>query len=179
MYWLDVVIFVVIVIAAIYGLAKGLIRGLFGVVTLVAGIWIAAWKFRQFATHLPFDNPTLSNVMSFIIIFLVVAVVITIIGLIISRVIRFVSLGWIDRTFGLISGIFIGVCINWVICMLILSFAPNGKGVIKSSRFAPRILSSGSVLRKYFPKPRQNKKKSKEMKRTYKGYQKSVRVRLA
>jgi membrane protein required for colicin V production len=152
MYWLDVVIFVVIVIAAIYGLAKGLIRGLFGIVGLILGIWIASRYFKQLATHFPF-NPTLSNILGFVIIFLGVIIAISIIGIIIRKIIHFASLGWIDRLFGLIFGFFIGVCINWVICMLILSFTPNGKDIKTHSRFAPRILLSGSAFKKYFPKP--------------------------
>jgi len=153
MVWLDIMIFAVLVIAAIYGIIKGLIRSVFGIIALIAGIWIASSTFRQFATHLPFNNPTLSNILSFIFIFFIVAIVITIIGFILRKVIRFVSLGWIDRIFGLIFGFIIGVFINWVICILILSFAPNGEDVIANSRFAPGILSSGSFFKKYFPNP--------------------------
>ena len=159
MVWLDVIILAVIVIAAIYGLVKGLIRGLFGIIALIAGIWIASRTFRQFATYLPFNNPTLSNILSFIVIFLVVAIVITVIGFIVRKIIRFASLGWIDRIFGLIFGFIIGVFINWVVCILILSFAPNGKDVIANSRVAPQILSSGSFFKKYFPKPREDETK--------------------
>ncbi|MEA3431087.1 MAG: CvpA family protein [candidate division WOR-3 bacterium] len=158
MVWLDVMIFAVIVIAAIYGLVKGLIRGLFGIVALIAGIWIACRYFRQFATRLPFSNPTLSNVLSFIIILFAVLIGVSIISFIVRKAIHFASLGWIDRIFGLIFGFFIGVFINWVICILILSFAPNGKDVIANSRFAPGILSSGSFFKKYFPKPRQDER---------------------
>lgn len=159
MVWLDVIISVVLIIAAIYGLVKGLVKSVFGIIALIAGIWIASSTFRQFATHLPFNNPTLSNILSFIIVFFIVAIVITIIGFIIRKIIAFASLGWIDRIFGLIFGFFIGVCINWVICILILSFAPNGEDVIANSRFAPGILSSGSFFKKYFPKPREDETK--------------------
>jgi len=156
---LDIIIFAVLVIAAIYGLIKGLIRGLFGIVALIAGIWLASRTFKQFATHLPFSNPILSNILSFIIVFLIVAVVINVIGFIIRKLIAFASLGWIDRICGLIFGFIIGVFVNWIVCILILSFSPNGKDLIANSRFAPGILSSGSFFKKYFPKPRQEEKR--------------------
>ncbi len=150
MHWLDLVIIAFIIIGAVYGLIKGLIRGLFGIIALIGGIWIAARTYRQVASYLPFANETLCNIVSFIIIFLLVAVVVALIAFFISKIVHFAFLGWVDRIFGLVFGILIGIFVNWVICILILTFAPGGKDLIKSTRFAPKILSAGSFFRKYF-----------------------------
>lgn len=148
--WLDILIFVVVIIATIYGLIKGLVRGVLGIVGLILGIWIASRYYSALAIRFPF-NPTVSNILAFIIIFLAVLAGVSIIGFIVRKIVHFASLGWIDRILGLVLGFFIGVCINWVICMLILSFAPSGKDVIAQSRFAPRILSFGEAFKRYFP----------------------------
>ncbi len=87
---------------------------------------------------------------AFIIIFLAVLIGVSIIGFIIHKIVHFASLGWIDRLF--VFGFSIGVCINWVICMLILSFAPSGEDIIAISEYAERILSCGSYFKKYFQK---------------------------
>ncbi len=151
--WLDIVIVVVIFVASIYGLCKGLIRGLFGFVALIGAIFFAYRYFRQLANQFPF-TPILSNIVSFIIIFFAVFIGVSIVGYVIQKGIHFVSLGWIDRILGLLFGFLIGLFINWVICILIVSYTVEGEDTIVQSRFAPAILSQGEFLRGYLERDR-------------------------
>ena len=153
MHWLDIIILLVIVIGGIYGLIRGLVRGLFGILALLGGIWIASRTYIKLATYLPFGNTILTNILSFIIIFLIVAIIVTVIGFIIRKIVHFAFLGWIDKIFGLVFGILIGIFTNWVLCIFILTFAPGGEDVIKDTRFAPVILYAGSYFKRYFQKP--------------------------
>ncbi|MCK4353254.1 CvpA family protein [candidate division WOR-3 bacterium] len=154
---IDIVILAIIVISTLYGLIKGLVRQAFGIVAVVAGIWVAAKNFTRMAERLPIQNPTIANIVSFIILFVVASAVILIIGFIIRKVIHFASLGWIDKLVGGILGFIIGICVNWFICLLILSYTPRGEAIIGKSKFGPKVLSAGKFLKGFLPQEAREK----------------------
>lgn len=105
---LDIILLVCFVPSVIQGLRKGLIKQVFGLAALIAGIWIAIqytpevskWLTLQFT-----GDTTFVNVLAFILLALVSILVLNIIGAIITKIINLATLGTLNRLLGLIFGV--------------------------------------------------------------------------
>ncbi len=150
----DGIIGFVIVGSTIYSLVRGFIRELFLIIAILLGL-IVATKFYPAVKDLLLSwihNPTISTVMGFLLLFFLVAVLLVIVGNVASKLIHFVKMGFLDRLLGGALGVFKGVLICGIGCMIILAFIPQGEDLLKDSTLAPGILSLTSKFFCLFPK---------------------------
>jgi membrane protein required for colicin V production len=97
-------------------------------------------------------HPTISAVVGFLAVFFLVAILLIIVGNTISKLIHFAKMGCLDRLLGGILGIFKGVLICGIACMVILTFTPRGAHVLRDSVLAPRVLSFTNMFFSLFPR---------------------------
>jgi uncharacterized membrane protein required for colicin V production len=116
--FIDVGLLLVLVVGAIAGLVKGMIRQVVELVGLVASYFVAVlfagWlaTVLQERTALPY-SPSL--VISFAAIFIIGLIAVHFIALILHRIVHLTFLGWVDRMGGAAVGIIIGLIINSLI----------------------------------------------------------------
>jgi membrane protein required for colicin V production len=143
MNWVDVIIVIILVIGLFKGLANGFVRGLFGLVALVAGIALAAGNYAQLRDALLFRLPAtvqLQNIISFLLIFLVVLILISILGNIISRALKLAALGWIDRLAGGVLGLFMSSLFVGVLLLIVVMAGFQDVRAVARSTVAPGIV---------------------------------------
>src|SRR5216684_3586237 len=104
---LDIVILAVLGIGAIYGLARGMLRMITSVVSLIAAIYCASiyYPIGAHAVERTFGaSTTVATALGYIIAFAVIFVLVEFAGGIVARVIYTVHLGWLDTLAGAVVG---------------------------------------------------------------------------
>ena len=107
----DLVLMVIFALAVLWGLKKGFIDS---VLTVVA-VYVALLLSGQFASRLvnfftdKIEGGAVATVIGYIVIFVVVFIVARIIGMVLRTGIKFLMLGWVDKTGGLAFGAIAGV----------------------------------------------------------------------
>lgn len=104
MNWLDIILAIILVIAAVGGLRSGLISQAFGIAGLLLGIWLG----YRFSARLAvwFDMAAgWANFVSFIVILVAVILVSWLVGSLVRKVFRMTGFGILDNIGGLILGV--------------------------------------------------------------------------
>jgi membrane protein required for colicin V production len=136
----DIAIIAVILLSAIIGLFRGLVRELLSLLGWIIAIWVAWVYAPQFAELFSFiTSPDVRKAAAFIALFLVTLVLIAVLSHFISKAISGSALKATDRTLGMVFGALRGILLIAVITIL-----------IQSSPFAKEGWWTGSALKVYF-----------------------------
>ena len=185
MLWLDILLIVIIAGFIITGIVRGGIRGIFGLLGIILGIFGASRIYKDFATYLHISNPQIARAVSFIILFLAIVLLANLLGLLLHKATHFIGAGFLDRLLGLILGALKGTLFSYAICFFLILF-PQGRNAVEDSKIAPIILTELHLLRNLFPKSIQKKlrwktprrgvtlKSAQALRKTYNASQSSV-----
>lgn len=108
MNWLDIVIILILAGGLASGFKNGFVGELASLAGLVLGIW-GAIKFSWWTADLLEGfglKFSLMPIISFIVTFLIITIVMQMIAGIISRLLKAVSLNWINKIAGIVAGVF-------------------------------------------------------------------------
>jgi membrane protein required for colicin V production len=151
---LDVAIVVIAGLGILWGLGRGLLRMATSIVAVVAAIYFASLYYsaaRDIALkYLPL-GPAAAAVIGYAIVFILVFAVIGTIGNVLVRMVRTVSLGWIDRLLGGAAGGAIAVAAMGLALMLLTAMLPADAALLSQSQLAPRVLHYTDLLLNYIP----------------------------
>lgn len=149
--WIDIGLAIIIMGCIGWGIIKGGIREIFGIIGIIIGILGGARFYIRLATALPIRNWLIAKPISFIILFVVIASSIYLIGFLIYKLMHFIGVGFLDRILGVIFGGIKGSLIAGIICFFIALF-PKGENIIQHSKLAPIVFRELRILRAIFPK---------------------------
>ena len=151
MNWLDIVIIILLLIAAIGGLANGLIRAVISLVGLIVGIVLAGHFYISLAGRLTFiSDQNAARIAAFIIILLAVGIIAAILGTLFTKIISSISLGWLNRLGGAAFGLILGAIFIAAILSLWAKFA-GGPGTLSSSVLAPLLVNKFPLVLALLP----------------------------
>jgi membrane protein required for colicin V production len=105
--WLDALIIVISIALSFIGLRQGLIKLMFTLAGLIAGIYLAGHYYGTAAEQL-FGSGSEANIGAFALILVTVLVVAALFGFLLQRLLRTLELGWVDRGGGVVLGLGIG-----------------------------------------------------------------------
>ncbi|MGQ0792624.1 MAG: CvpA family protein [Deltaproteobacteria bacterium] len=155
MHWLDVVIAALISLFALFGVRSGLIRELFSVVAVVAGMAagvifheIAAEAFVRYGLV---GNRPIASVAGFIAVMFAVYAVVQLAGWAIGGIIGSLHLNWLNRLFGGIFGAIKGGAIAFLLISAIGFFYADNEPPLRGSALIPYLNRAYSVLRDAVP----------------------------
>ena len=143
---IDVAYIVVIIIAGIKGIRKGLILAVFSVIGFIAGL-AAALKLssvvaNRLSLHINSGQKWLP-VISFIFVFIAVALLINLAGRLIEKSFSLVMLGWVNRLGGMILYVFLYSVIFSVFLFYAVQLNIIKLSTIQASGIYPYIQSLG------------------------------------
>jgi membrane protein required for colicin V production len=105
MNWIDAVIVIILILSLITGFTNGFVKEVASVAALILGIW-GAIKFSAFTAALLYDYFDMTGryvgLTAFIITFLMIVIVIHFIGIMVDKLLHTISLGFINRLFGIV-----------------------------------------------------------------------------
>ena len=137
----DWLVLVLALWSVVRGLMRGLIRELFALVALVAGITAAAWNYTPLAAWLArwIPQPTSASIAAFLILALAVTFVVLLAGRIVRSAAHLVGLGPLDRIAGGLFGLARASLVGAAILMACTTFLPP-QPWIQQSLLAPTLL---------------------------------------
>lgn len=108
MNYIDIILGILLLLAAINGFSKGLISEVASIAALILGIW-GAIKFSYITTDFLIENFNMHsehmNIISFVITFVVIVILVHIIGSTVSKLAETVLLGFANKLAGLVFGV--------------------------------------------------------------------------
>lgn len=135
---LDIVIIGVLVIPAITGLFKGMVRTVFGLMGLVGGVLLSIVFARplglQIGNLLGFTDYFAGKLTAFILIFLASALIGYFGGITFKRLFSAANLGWLDRLLGGLLGLGQGIVIATAI-LIVIYLIPGTRSWLSDSAF--------------------------------------------
>ncbi|MFP4257360.1 MAG: CvpA family protein [Desulfovermiculus sp.] len=141
MNWLDIVFALIIGLALLRGLWRGVIREVSSLIALAAG-FIAAGRYAvpvSGSVQQVVGNPQVAAGLSYVGVFLAVFVCVVVMGALVRKVLHAVLLGWADRLGGGVFGFAKGVLISCLVLFVLTLFVPPHSAWIAESRFSPHL----------------------------------------
>ncbi len=121
MNYLDIVLVVLLILSAVNGFVKGFVEELSGLVALILGIWVAI-HFSDTVADFMVDrfnwNFEHLSMVAFLITFLIVVILVSILGAYINKLVKAVSLGFLNRLAGLAFGVIKGALILSILLVI-------------------------------------------------------------
>ena len=109
MNWLDIVLIVVLVLPALVGLRRGLIKAALSLAGLIIGVVLAGNFYGSISGMFGFiNNPDVANILAFALILVVVIVAATVLARMLTFAVSVVMLGWVDHLGGAVFGFLLG-----------------------------------------------------------------------
>jgi|TARA_B100001971_G_C18209382_1_gene549669 membrane protein required for colicin V production len=139
MNWLDIVILVALVVPALVGLRRGLIKSALLLAGLIIGVILAGNFYQPLSGLLTFiPNENAANIAAFILIVVVVTTKIAVLALLIKSATRKGILGWMDHVGGAVFGFLLGATLWSSLLATWITFF--GSGLVTESLLALLLL---------------------------------------
>lgn len=121
MNYIDIIIIILLIFAAISGFSKGLIAELVSLAALILGIW-GAIRFSGITSEFLIDNFNVGTehlkIISFIVTFVVIVILVHIVGNVIHKMVETVMLGPVNKLAGMVFGVLKSALILSVILVI-------------------------------------------------------------
>ena len=121
----DIIIFVVILIYAIVGMAKGFIKAIFSKLCWILGILGAILFYKRLSVHMTtlIQNQTVSLILCFLLIFVVIFLIVKILQIVFERIFDGEIMKGLDRALGFFFGILEGLVVVFIV-IFVLTLQP-------------------------------------------------------
>lgn len=142
----------IIIIAMVYLIIKGILRGFLREVSALAGIILGIWLGNLFQPQLTvllksyLPSSQYLALISFAAIFTVVVILFNLIGWALKLLFKKILLGWLDRTLGSFFAFAKGVIIIYLVIVILTFFLPEKTPLIAGSKLAPWIIKSYQTM---------------------------------
>jgi membrane protein required for colicin V production len=147
---LDIVIAVLCLGLAVYGIFQGIVRQLFSWGGLIGG-HIAGVKFYGIAKEglrLDFSH---GDIVAYLLTFAAVYLAVRLVGLLVERWVRGSELSGTDRFAGMLAGFGKGVLLSVLLVFLLVILLPRDTPLLRESRLAPKAMVAARWMQQVFP----------------------------
>jgi len=145
MNYIDIILGLLLLFAAISGFRKGLVSELASLAALILGIW-GAIEFSYITTNFLIENFNFEteylNIISFIITFIVIVILVHIVGSAVNKFIEAAMLGFINKLAGLAFGILRSALILSIILIVFDKIDEDVEILSKEAKTESRLYES-------------------------------------
>jgi membrane protein required for colicin V production len=143
----DWLLLAILAYSTVMAFVRGIIRELFSLGGLIAGILLASWNYHHVALLLSRLITTLATaqIVAFFLIVIVVMVLCTLLGKLLNRTVHAVGLGFFDRLLGAAFGFVRGCLFGVAILMAIAAFLPQCQW-LTNSQLSPYFLAGAHAV---------------------------------
>jgi len=137
----DVVIIVIVSFCLIRGIFNGLVGEVSGIIGVYAGFYGAYTYYPLITVYIEklIKSSDIRNLVAFFILFCSIFMIVSLISLLIRKFLKFVFLGWVDRSLGLVFGGFKGILFVSVFFIMFTTFLPKGSNLLTDSKLSPYV----------------------------------------
>ena len=107
MNFIDIIIIILVLLAAFKGFSRGIIKELISLISLISGVYIASHFSVYVEKHLNNNFPKIeeyNTIISFILVFLIIYLSLKLAGVIINKFVKIIQLNLINKILGLLFG---------------------------------------------------------------------------
>jgi membrane protein required for colicin V production len=143
----DIFVLMLAVIFLIFGLLRGVVRGLFSLFALILGFAAAGRWYKEVAGILSahINSSAMASLLSFLLIFAVVSLGLVLLGGLLKRFIHRADLDTVDRLLGAALGLAKGVFIAMAITVTLVFFLPKPPAFLLNSTLSPSLVMLGDL----------------------------------
>jgi len=154
MTWFDYVVFAILALSAVIGIARGFVREVFALAGWIAAAALAVLFASQAATLMPvsFATPLVRTVIAFMVLFLGVLIFAGIAGAFTARLLRAAGLGIADRTLGAVFGVARGALIVLAAVLAAGLTALPAEPFWRQAKLAPPLETAAIAVKPYLPR---------------------------
>jgi membrane protein required for colicin V production len=154
----DWFLVVVILVSTLAAFRRGLIKVLFSLAGVTAGILLASWNYHHVAEYLHrvIASSATANILAFVLILIAVTTLFTLAARLVQRTVSAIGLGFLDRLLGAVFGLARGLLLGVAALMLAAAFAPSSPW-FSNSQLAPAFLSGAHAVSYVIPAHLQQK----------------------
>jgi membrane protein required for colicin V production len=151
----DLIVIAVVVISALLGLARGMIREVVGIISWIAALAVAFYAFDQVwpLVRSVVSPDILATVVTALAVFLVPLVVFKLLGAMLATGIDEIGLGFVDRlgglAFGVVRGVFL-VAVGWLIATMLID-SRSMPAWVTTARLEPQVVMAADWLEGRLP----------------------------
>lgn len=144
--WVDLVLLVILAVTALFGIMKGFIRQIIGILAVVVGLILAVNYYSHASNFFIrwIDNRTITHFMGFIVIFIIVLCLGGVLSFLFSKAMKG-PLKFVNHVLGGGLGLLKGILICGVVVFAMLVF-PFNKDALKKSFLAPYCLQVNKAV---------------------------------
>ncbi len=150
MSFLDIIIIVLCLGFAVYGIFQGVIRQIFSWGGLILGHIAGVRYYATVQENLHLDFPH-GEVIAYLLTFLGVYVIVRLAGLIVERVVRSSELSGTDRAAGMVAGFVKGALLSVLLVFVLVIILPKDTAFLRESKLAPTAMEAARWMGKLFP----------------------------
>ncbi len=143
----DWFLIAILAYSTVVAFLRGIIRVLFSLGGLIAGILLAAWNYHHVALLLSrlITTPATAQIVAFLFIVVGVMVLSTLLGKVLNRTVHAIGLGFFDRLLGAAFGFLRGCLLGVAILMAVAAFLPQSQW-IANSQLTPYFLAGAHAV---------------------------------
>jgi membrane protein required for colicin V production len=106
---LDIVVIALVVLLGLKGLIRGLIKEVFGLLSIVGGVFFASRFADTFGTYIhtvffPIENVGVRSLVGFVILFALIWAAVQLVGTLLAKMMKVSGLGFVDKLGGMAIG---------------------------------------------------------------------------
>jgi membrane protein required for colicin V production len=153
MNWLDIVLFIILLLSTISAAQKGFTREVIGIAAAIVGLVCGIWFYGLAGSFLlPYvSSPQVANFIGFFIVFIGCVILGSIVSALVRRFVKTVGLSWFDRSLGAVFGLARGTLLSVAIITALVAFAPavatdSVPAAVAQSRIAPYVVGGANFL---------------------------------
>lgn len=159
MNWLDIVLFLILLLSTLSAARRGFSREVIGIGAAIVGLIGGIWFYGLAGSFLlPYvSSPQVANFIGFFIVFVACVILGSIVSAIVQRFMQTVGLSWFDRLLGAVFGLGRGALLGLGVIIALVAFAPavaadSAPAAVAQSRIAPYVLAGANFLVSIAPK---------------------------
>jgi membrane protein required for colicin V production len=143
----DWILIVILAISTIAALRRGLLRTVFGMIGVVAGILIASWNYEDVARALDawIANHATARAVAFLLIVITVTFAVSLLASLLRKTVKTLGLGIVDTLLGGCFGFIRGGLAGVALVMGITAFMPRSEWVAQS-KLTPYFLAGAHAV---------------------------------
>ena len=146
MNWLDIAIIIVIAIPTFIGLKAGIVKALFNVAGVIAGVILAGRFSVTLAGALSFiSSPAIARAVAFAFILIAVMIIAAVLAAVVKWAVSAVLLGWVNRLGGAVLGFVLGGIFGAALLTMWVTFL-GVRGTVTGSALARFLLNGFPVV---------------------------------
>ena len=143
----DWLLLIMVLASVAFAFRRGIIKVLFSIAGLIAGIVVASWNYTRLAAslHRWVSSEAAAQVIAFLAILVGVMILFSLAAAVLRKTVAAVGLGFADRLLGAGFGLLRGLLLGVAILMAVSAFVPDS-GWVRKSYLAPYFLAGAHAV---------------------------------